>query len=153
MIINLAIMNNLYQISKLDASDYNRGFLQLLEQLTTVEPNLITFDQFCEHLKNISSSTYVIRDVSCDKVVATGSILIEKKFIRRLGSVGHIEDVVVHDKYRGLGLGKSIMDQLIEIGKNEKCYKIILDCNKNNVDFYAKSGFKEKEIQMALYFV
>jgi len=32
------------------------------------------------------------------------------------------------------------------------CYKIILNCNKNNMIFYENQGFEKKENQMALYF-
>ena len=28
------------------------------------------------------------------------------------------------------------------------CYKVILDCSEDNVDFYARSGFKRKEVHM-----
>jgi len=28
------------------------------------------------------------------------------------------------------------------------CYKVILDCSDDNVDFYAKAGFQRKEVHM-----
>lgn len=36
----------------------------------------------------------------------------------------------------------------MEEARRQKCYKIILDCSEHNVDFYAKSGFVRKEVQM-----
>ena len=80
-------MNNLYQVSRLDSSDFNRGFLQLLEQLTVVNTDSITHEQFCEQCDRMTSDVYVIRDISSNKVVAAGSIFIEKKFIHGLSSV------------------------------------------------------------------
>ena len=145
-------MNNLYQVCRLDESDFKRGFLQLLEQLTVVDPDSITYEQFCEHYKNMSSDVYVIRDISSNKVVASGAIFIEKKFIHGLSSVGHIEDIVVDTEYRGYGLGKSIVDHLTKVAKESGCYKVILNCNKDNTGFYNKCGFKEKEVEMVLYF-
>lgn len=145
-------MNNLYQVSKLDKTDFHRGFLQLLEQLTTVGADDITYDQFCNHFNKMKTDMYVIRDISSDKIVAAGSLFIEYKFIHGLSSVGHIEDIVVDKDYRGLGLGKSIMNHLIKTAKDNNCYKVILNCNKNNIGFYKKCGFKEKEVEMALYF-
>ncbi len=62
-------MNNLHQVSKLDKSDYNRGFLQLLEQLTTVGSKSITYDDFCAHFDKMTTEMYVIRDVSIDRIV------------------------------------------------------------------------------------
>jgi len=144
-------MNNLYQIDKIDKTDYNRGFLQLLEQLTVVEPEKITYDAFCKRLDESKSQTYVIRDVSEDRVVATASVFIEKKFIRNLGSVAHIEDVVVDEKARGYGLGRSLIDHIVTEAKKEGCYKVTLNCSATNVPFYEKSGFKQKEVQMVNY--
>jgi hypothetical protein len=41
-----------------------------------------------------------------------------------------------------------IISALVEEARRQKCYKIILDCSEHNVDFYAKSGFVRKEVQM-----
>lgn len=148
-------MNNLYQVSKLEKNDYHKGFLKLLEQLTTVQPESgenITFDQFCEHYDQMCSDIYVIRDISLNKIVASGTLLIEKKFIHNLASVGHIEDIVVDKECRGLGLGKSMINHLVKIANNSNCYKVILNCNKNNTGFYKKCGFEDREVEMVLYF-
>ncbi len=145
-------MNNLYQVSRLDKSDYNRGFLNLLEQLTTVGASSISFEQFCEQFDKMFTDMYVIRNISADKVVAAGSLFIERKFIHNLSSVGHIEDIVVDKDYRGLGLGKEIVDHLVEVAEKKGCYKVILNCSKRNVGFYKKCNFKEKGVEMALYF-
>ena len=50
---------------------------------------------------------------------------------------------------RGYGLGK----KLLETAKSEcdGCYKIILDCSNENVDFYKKCGYEWKGNEMALY--
>ena len=37
------------------------------------------------------------------------------------------------------------------IGRALGCYKVMLDCSRDNVDFYKRCGFKEKEVQMAIY--
>ncbi len=145
-------MNNLYQVSKLDKNDYHRGFLNLLEQLTTVDADKITFERFCEHYDKMSSDVYVIRDISSNRIVASGTLLLERKFIHNLSSVGHIEDIVVDKDYRGLGLGKSMINHLTNIAKKEGCYKVILNCNRNNIAFYKKCDFKEKEVEMVRYF-
>ena len=50
-------------------------------------------------------------------------------------------DVIISEKYRGLGLGKKIIEELVKIGINEfKCYKIILNCLDKNILFYEKCG-------------
>lgn len=41
-----------------------------------------------------------------------------------------------------------IVAALVDAAEAAGCYKVILDCAESNTDFYAKSGFKCKEIQM-----
>ena len=146
-------MNNseLYQISELDKSDYYRNFLQLLEQLTSVDADNISYSKFCERFDEKNSKIYVIRNISEHTIVATGSIFIEKKFIHNLGSVAHIEDVVVQESYRGKDFGKTIIDELIGYAKLNSCYKIILNCSHKNIKFYEKCGFTNKEVAMVQY--
>lgn len=62
--------------------------------------------------------------------------------------MGHIEDVVVDEKYRGKHLGKRIIEELKKIATEHGCYKTILDCAEKNVKFYEKCGFIKKETQM-----
>ncbi|KAK4396520.1 Glucosamine 6-phosphate N-acetyltransferase [Sesamum angolense] len=95
----------------------------------------------------------VIEDNNSGKIVATGSVFIEKKFIRNCGKVGHIEDVVVDSGVRGKQLGKKVVGFLSEHARAMGCYKVILDCSIENRPFYERCGFKQKEIQMVKYFV
>lgn len=41
-----------------------------------------------------------------------------------------------------------IIQELLEISKREGCYKVILDCNSDNVAFYDKCGLTAKDVQM-----
>lgn len=136
-------------IRRLVASDYYKGYLELLNQLTFTNLGTSYLD-FLNQLTLVNTEIFVIE--MDDKIVATGSILIEKKFIRNFKSVGHIEDIVVDEKYRGNGLGKQIINYLTQYAKDNNCYKIILDCSPENVDFYTKCGYSDKGVCMALYF-
>ena len=136
----------------LQLEDYHRGFLQLLEQLTTVQADSITFDDFKSQYNKVRSTVYVVHDKELDLIIGTGSILIEHKYIHKLGSVGHIEDIVVDKKFRQRGLGKKIIDCLINIATNNNCYKVILDCDITNTSYYEHIGFVNKGNFMAKYF-
>jgi len=143
----------MYTIDKLNKSDYYRGYLDVLEQLTDVEKDKINYKDFCkryDEMNNRNINVYVIR--SEKKIIGTASLIIEPKFIHNLGSVAHIEDVVIDINYRGNGLGKKIIDHIVNIARERNCYKIILDCSSNNVGFYKKCGFNDKNIGMSLYF-
>lgn len=145
-------MNQLGQIDRLNKTDYDKGFLQLLEQLTHVGADSIMFEDFCKHYDSLKSEIYVIRNISTNKIVASGSILVEPKFIHGLSYVGHIEDVVVDQEYRKLGLGKAIINHLVSVAKDRGCYKVILNCSEKNRPFYENCGFIKKEHEMTLYF-
>ena len=85
-----------------------------------------------------------------NKVVGTGSIFIEQKFLRGGGRVGHIEDVVVDKDIRQKGAGKLITNSLVDIAKDCGCYKVILDCGSQNVPFYDRCGFHLSGHQMRI---
>lgn len=105
----------------------------------------------------------VIVSKETDQIVGTGTLLIERKFIRSLsyplrlrcltldpcadqssslslsqrppdaGLVGHIEDIAVSPSVQGRKLGLRIITALVGIGEQLGCYKTILDCNQDNV--------------------
>ena len=70
-------------------------------------------------------------------VIAVGTVFIERKFLRGLGSVGHIEDIAVDQSQQGKRLGLRIIQALTYISENSGCYKTILNCNNENIrEFY-----------------
>ena len=85
-------------------------------------------------------------------IVGSGTIIIEPKIIRNGKSVGHIEDIVVDEKCRSMGISKTIMEKLFSFANENNCYKVILDCNPRLSDFYEKLGFEKHGIQMSKYF-
>ncbi|CAG7731875.1 unnamed protein product [Allacma fusca] len=134
-------------IRPLRRSDYNKGFLQLLGQLTSVGD--VTEDQFRETFKKMKSSpdTYfvtVIEDVNTGDVIGTTTLFIEQKFIRGCARRARIEDVVVNDKYRGKQLGKFLVIVLVLLAKSLGCYKISLDCRDTMIPFYESLGFSKE---------
>jgi len=147
-----------YQTRLLEIDDYFRGYLPLMAQLSKLNYESITLEQFKNqynklNLNTISSRSliYVIEDNN--KIVASGTILIEYKFIRDLGSVGHIEDIVVDSNYRNKGLGIYLINFLINLCEQLGCYKIILDCSNDLKKFYTnKCGLEEKDTHMVKYF-
>lgn len=81
-------------------------------------------------------------------VVCTASIIYEQKVYHSLGIAAHVEDVVVDEKYRGLGIGKELIKFIIKSCETMGCYKIILNCKEKNCEFYSKCGFTSHEICM-----
>ena len=140
-----------YNIRVLEPNDYFKGFLKLLERLTVV--GNISYDSFTEYFycQNQNTTTYVIEDTT-ECIVATGTLILEKKYTHNLSVVGHIEDIVVSKDHSGKGLGKILMNYLTKKAKDSNCYKVILNCKKDNIGFYNRCGYVEKEVEMVKYF-
>ena len=142
------------ELRELEAADYDKGFLDLLGQLTEV--GSIPRDAFEARLREMKREpqghVVLVAEDAQGRVVASGTVSVERKFIHGLGQVGHIEDVVVHKSTRGTGLGKKLVVELKRRALHELgCYKVILDCDDKNVKFYQKCGFTAKERMMAAY--
>lgn len=71
----------------------------------------------------IKDFTITIIDEKTDRVAATGTILIEHKFVHKNGLVGHIEDIAVDSSHQGKKLGLRIIEALKYIGQANGCYK------------------------------
>ncbi len=63
--------------------------------------------------------------------------------------VGHIEDIIIDEEYRGKGIGKMLIEYLKSMCN--ECYKIVLYCANHNIEFYEKLGFIKKDNCMQLY--
>ncbi|KAF9919361.1 Glucosamine-phosphate N-acetyltransferase-like protein [Lobosporangium transversale] len=152
----------------------NTSFLKTLEVLTTVG-NISdeAFQNRFQYLqeRNDQYYTIVIEDMNVPatsatsatsstpylvtpgrgKIVAAGTVFVERKFIHELGMVGHIEDIAVSADQQGKKLGLRIIQTLMAIGERVGCYKVILDCSEKNVPFYEKCGFERRGVEMSWY--
>jgi ribosomal protein S18 acetylase RimI-like enzyme len=98
-----------------------------------------------DYLNDPSSTTMVVCEGNT--IIGVASIHIIYKLSRTLGL---IEDVAVNKDHRGKGIGKSLVEKLIEIGKQKNCDKIVLNTSEKNSKFYEKIGFEKNEIQMVI---
>ncbi|KAG2418990.1 glucosamine 6-phosphate N-acetyltransferase [Aspergillus terreus] len=150
----LAALPQDYIIRPIRRSDFHRGYLDVLRVLTTVGD--ISEEQWNQRYDWISARNdeyYLL--VICDgegRVVGTGSLIVERKFIHSLGLVGHIEDIAVEKGQQGKKLGLRIIQALDYVAEHVGCYKTILDCSEVNEGFYIKCGFKRAGLEMAHYY-
>ncbi|CAL1710898.1 unnamed protein product [Somion occarium] len=138
-------------IRPLASSDYRRGHLDILSVLTVVtDPGEDAWIAQFNAMRAAPKTYYsiVIVDKKSDRIVAVGTIFIERKFLRGLGSVGHIEDIAVDKNQQGKKLGLRIIQALTGISENSGCYKTILNCSDSNIPFYQKCGYEKKENEM-----
>lgn len=86
------------------------------------------------------------------ELLGTASLILERKFLRNGGVVGHVEDVVVDSRARGFSIGRHLLSYLVSYAQTIGCYKVCLDCSETNAPFYERCGFSRKEVQMVRYF-
>ncbi|SCU78599.1 LADA_0A06414g1_1 [Lachancea dasiensis] len=146
-----------YTIRRLEPQDYD-GVVETLKVLTVV--GNVTRSQFEETLNYWKETTvkigvhsipaynpHVIVDDS-DRVVATGTVFIERKIIRDCGLVGHVEDIAVAKDQQGKQLGLLLIQHLTKLAHDQGAYKVILDCDDKNVGFYEKCGYRRCGVEM-----
>ena len=131
-------------IREIEENDLEKGFLESLDFLRKASD--IDKNKAKEILKKIKQNTNHIIHVAVDdsKIVGSTTLLIEQKFIHDGGLVGHIEDVVIRKDYEGQGIGMKLVLRVLDIAKQRKCYKTILDCKDDVKAFYEKIGFHEE---------
>jgi len=114
-------------VRSLCLEDYDRGYLSLLSQLTSVgEITREEWEARWHQLRDSNSTYYVIvvEDRSLARVVGAATLVRERKFIHNCGSVGRLEDVVVSDDYRGKQLGKLLVTTASLLAVKLGCYKV-----------------------------
>jgi phosphinothricin acetyltransferase len=115
--------------------------------------NLWTYS-FSRNFNNTLNTGYLNDPNSITMVVCEGNTIIGVASIHVIyklsRTLGLIEDVAVNKDHRGKGIGKSLVEKLIEIGKQKNCDKIVLNTSEKNSKFYEKIGFEKNEIQMVI---
>ncbi|KAL6239560.1 hypothetical protein BDW75DRAFT_236465 [Aspergillus navahoensis] len=143
-----------YKIRPVQRSDFSRGYLDVLRVLTTVgDIDEAAWNKRYDWISARNDEYYLLVIVDGqDKIVATGSLIVERKFIHSLGMVGHIEDIAVEKGQQGKKLGLRVIQALDFVAEKVGCYKTILDCSEANEGFYLKCGFQRAGLEMAHYY-
>ena len=131
------------EIREIEEDDLEKGFLETLDFLRNASG--LDKNKSKEILKKIKQNPNHIIYVAIDnkKIVGSTTLFIEQKFIHDGGLVGHIEDVVVRKDYEGKGIGMKLVISLLNVAKQRKCYKTILNCKDSLKPFYENIGFKQ----------
>lgn len=129
-------------IRKLEENDLFNGFLQSMNSLK--QASNLSQGKAKEIFNKIKTNPnhFVYVAILNGRVVGSTSMIIEPKFIHNGQNVAHIEDVVVAKEYQGKGIGEMLMRYLLDLAKENNCYKTILDCSDEVKPFYEKIGFK-----------
>lgn len=159
-------------IRPLALSDYDHGFLELL---ATVAPMGDTHTDIAQGMTrsefervfrrmagggdggddagdggdNDQYHIVVVEHTASGRIVGTGTLFVEKKFIHECAYTGHIEDVVVAHGYRNANVGSRIIQSLAATAYAVKCYKAIVCAPPVNNARLRQLGFEWKGKHMA----
>ena len=122
----------------------------LLQQLTKIDYSLRNKSKCWDNFISNTSSNAIV-GIYKNKIIAYGSIVIENKI--RGEVAGHIEDIIVDKNIRGKNVGVSLINELINIAKIKKCYRVTLLCNENLINFYSKNNFKLSGVAMKKFII
>ena len=129
-------------ISELDINDYQE-YLMLMKDFRPVKTDM-TKDDFTLIYNKIKNNGKIFIYKLDNKIVASITIIEEHKFINNNGKVCHIEDVFVNKHFRNKGIASKLIKYVETYCIKNNFYKIILNCEKELVDYYQKFGFIEK---------
>lgn len=123
--------------------DYNEGAADW-DQVAELYRSAPLGDNPPEHYAEIfSNSRYKCFVYDGQKLVGIGRALADGR------DCSYLCDIAVHPDYQGTGLGRQIVERLIEFSKGHK--KIILYASPGKEGFYAKLGFKMMNTAMAIF--
>ena len=125
--------------------DINNGLLDVLKETWFItEISEQTLNEWM-----LSNNHMFVAEID-GKVIGTLTLHTQKKLIRNGGLCGFIEDVSVKSEYRGKNIGSILVQEGIKQAKELGCYKVILSCFDNRVNFYIKNGFFKESNTMRI---
>jgi len=132
-----------YKLRNINANDYD-----LYKNHIHSEISKEYFEHFVNNVLNLKHQIIVIE--MDNQIIGSGTLLIEEKLTYGGCKMGHIENILIDEKYRNLKLGSILVNKLVELAKQNKCYRIDLSCEEQIVDFYEKLGFHKKIVTMIM---
>jgi glucosamine-phosphate N-acetyltransferase len=139
-----------FSLNELTQNDIFDGYFELINYFTRdLKIDKMDLMGYFKEIQNNSFRTFVVKYNG--QIIGTAKIVLERKAHNNCKMMGSIQDFVVHEEYRNYGIGKLLMERLVEVGRENECYKIILSCNDDLVGFYEKMDFKRKGNEMCIY--
>jgi glucosamine-phosphate N-acetyltransferase len=134
-----------YLFRKLNSEDYE----QYLLLINDFRETMFTQEEFINTLKKIELNSEIWVIEKDKKLIGTGTIIFEKKFIFNICTSAHLEDICIKKEERNCGYGKLLVNFLIGEAKKNKCYKVNLVCNENTKKFYKSCNMEERGVHMS----
>lgn len=85
-----------------------------------------------------------LRDTENDQLVAAGRVLTDFVYYAK------IYDVIVGENHRGNGLGRKLIESIVEHSALNSVSNMTLDCREGLIPFYEHCGFERHEMEVGL---
>ena len=133
------------KVRNCEITDFAEIF-KLFEQLWI--DSILDFDSLREVYENTLKSSHqkLIVGIKNNKIIGFCSLTI-KNNLWQSGNLGHVDELVVDENYRGNGYGKTLIDSITKIAKDLKCKRIELDSafhRKEAHRFYESLGYENR---------
>lgn len=126
---------------------------QLLDQGMPATENID--DNMRAYFENVfeQNNIYQVFLIENEQIVSTGAVVFQQippAYDNYTGVEGYITNVYTIKSYRGLGLGKHVLDQLLTKCKEENISVVNLKASSQAAPLYSKIGFIKKASSMTI---
>ncbi len=136
----------MFDLSKMQIYNMNVSDLdEIKENLAENFDNFWSYEIFKEEIVNNNSSYLVAR--YDDEIICYGGIKI-------ILDTADVMNIVTKKDKRNMGLGKFILNELINVAKEKNCTSITLEVNENNkpaIHLYEQFGFEQVGLRKKYY--
>jgi GNAT superfamily N-acetyltransferase len=144
MKIRKALKTDVPHIIKMWAEDEFSSAKELFQ-----EPLPSEYYRAFDIIDNDNTHELVVLESEEGKIIGSIQLTFIQHLIKKGGVVAHIEAVMVHQDYRGKGIGQKLMQWAIERAKERKAVLIQFTSNKKrekSIAFYKKMGFSDSHV-------
>ncbi|WP_337872115.1 GNAT family N-acetyltransferase [Ignavibacterium sp.] len=124
------------------------NILMMIKELAEYEKLLNEVVTTEEHLEKVIFGTQKFVEVLIAELngIIAGQTIFFHNFSTFVGRPGlYIEDLYVKSEFRGKGIGKALLNEVINLAKNRNCGRVewvVLDWNEPAIEFYKNIGAK-----------
>jgi len=138
----------MFQYNSLSNIIQENNIDQIIEQYSILLSQLnetpkLSKEEFIKKVSDISNNGYIyvcyIKENENIHFIGSGTIIFESKNIQSYKYVGHIEYVIVDNDHKGMGISRTIVEKLLQLADEKKCYKVTFDIKEGLEDFYNKN--------------
>lgn len=114
---------------------------------------VLTKHDFVSYLKslNMDHQVWIKYDIE-DRVIASGTILFQKKCIPTYSLVAHIQDIVISKSHESTEIGKELCNVLLQYAKKRGCSKVFLNSNHETIPFFENCSENKNTKQFLYYY-